>query len=530
LSAAPSSPEAGATLDTDVCIIGSGPAGIALARELADSPLRVLVLESGGEGPDPATSALNGGDNSGDRPIDLDHGRQRSYGGTGKLWAGQCLRLAAEDFAVRPWVPHSGWPIGLADLVPFYERAEQVLGVPGEAAHDGPSLYGRVGLSPLPVDPALLGHLASVYMPSPDVGGTYRGTLERAANIRLELGTTVTRIVADPSHRQVTHIEARARRGGLTITARAYVLCAGGIENARLLLVSNLGNDHDLVGRFLMDHPNGRAGTIETEQPRTLHDRFGLLYRRPFRYYPKLRLTAGVQQRERVLNSALMINADFGVEGIEAARRLIRAARRGRLPRRWLADLSRIGLDAPSMAYTAYRRYARGLSPTSRDSITWLQTYAEQAPNRSSRVRLSERRDALGVPLPHVEWRFTDLDARTARVMVATVAAELARLGVGRVVPAAWLDAAGATWFHGIHDAYHPSGTTRMSADPAAGVVDAACRVHGVERLYVAGSSVFPTVGFANPTLTIVALAIRLADHLKGALTASHVGLTGISA
>jgi choline dehydrogenase-like flavoprotein len=517
LSASPTPPSSLPVLDTDVCIVGSGPAGVALAHELAGTAVRVLVLESGGDATDGRTDTLNDGDNAGDRPLDLQDGRARAFGGAGRLWAGQCIRLDAADFEARAWVPHSGWPIGLSDLAPYYVRAERFFDVSGEASHDARSLYEPFGLEPLAVDARTLRHVASVFAPAPDVGQTYRPALARAANVQLRLRTTLTRLVRGETPSIITGAEARDGDGGLqTIRARAFVLCGGGIENARLLLASDgLGNDHDLVGRFLLEHPNGRAGVILADRRALLQDRFGLLYRRPWRFYPKLSLAADVQRREQVLNCALMINSDFGERGIEAARRLVRAVRRGARPAGMARDVLSMALDAPRMLRTAYRRYARGLSPTSRDSVIWLQTYAEQAPNPESRVRLSDRRDAFGVPLPRVEWRFTDLDRRTAEVMVQTTASELARLGVGRVEPAEWLSAAGGRWFDGIHDAYHPSGTTRMADEPTRGVVDRQCRVHGLQGVYVAGSSVFPTVGFANPTLTIVALAIRLADHLK---------------
>jgi choline dehydrogenase-like flavoprotein len=504
-------------LDADVCIAGSGPAGLALARELVDTGLRVLVLESGGDAADAAAAALNDGDNTGDRPMGLQDGRLRAFGGAGRLWAGQCMRLDAADFEARPWVPQSGWPIGLAELRPYYDRAERFFGVSGEASHDARSLYAPFGLAPLDVDPGELRHVASVFAPAPDVGAACRRALDRAANVRLVLETTLTRLMHDPSSSAITQAEVHEASGRRRIVrARAFVLCAGGIENARVLLASNgPGNDHDLVGRFLLDHPNGRAGLVATRRPSVLQDRFGLLYRRPFRFYPKLGLGAEVQRREQVLTSALMINSDFGERGIEAARRLVRAARRGARPAGLAGDLARIAIDGPRMLGTAWRRYGRGLSPSSRDSVIWLQTYAEQAPNRDSRIRLSDRCDRFGVPLPRVEWRFTDLDRRTAAVMVATVGRELGRLGIGQVEPAPWLTARDGGWASGVYDAYHPSGTTRMADDPARGVVDRDCRVHGVHGVYIAGSSVFPTVGFANPTLTIVALAIRLADHLK---------------
>lgn len=509
-------PDDGHELRADLCVIGAGPAGIAISSEFLNKHIEVLLVESGGHEPDAATELLNEGENAGECPLSFRSGRTRALGGAGRLWAGQCMRLTELDFERRPWVPHSGWALTLNELLPHYERAEQFFEVAGEAAHDH-DLYSGFSVQPPAFDPDKLGYMASVYAPRPDVGARWRAALKHAPNIRVLLNATATRLVPNDARSAVRHALVRTPDGRQhRIAARAFVLCAGGIENARLLLASdNLANDRDLVGRFLQDHPNGRAATLETRHTALFQDSFGLLYRRRFRFYPKLSLSPHLQRQAETLNCAAMINSDFTVASIEAARRLVRTARgRGTvsdLPR----DLARVVSDAPRIAHVAYRRYVRGLSPMSRDSVIWLQTYAEQAPNAASRIRLSDRIDQFGVPLPAAEWRFTEQDRRTAELMIATIASECARLDVGLVHPCEWLHAPGGTWAEGVSDAYHPSGTTRMSEGPAEGVVDRHCQVHGVDGLYIAGSSVFPTVGFANPTLTIVALALRVADRLK---------------
>jgi len=298
------------------------------------------------------------------------------------------------------------------------------------------------------------------------------------------------------------------------------VLCAGGIDNARLLLVSGapeaggLGNAHDNVGRYFQEHPNARCAVLRSPDPSALQEPYSLLYRRRRRYLPKLALAPAVQREERVLNCGANLEYDYADEALNALRRIRRGL--GAEPER--ADLRR---DLPLAARgvraataTAYRRFVHGRSPAAPPATVWLQVHCEQAPNRDSRVTLTRERDAAGVNRARLEWRLTDLERRTAATMVATVGSELRRLGLAEAEPAGWLSDAGGDWAERFSAVYHRIGTTRMADDPARGVVDSDCQVHGIDGLYVAGSSVFPTGGYANPTLTIVALALRLADHL----------------
>jgi choline dehydrogenase-like flavoprotein len=502
-----------ADLDTDLCVIGAGAAGIAAAREFLHTTVRVLLIESGGLRQLSAAELLNEGENVGRSRIDLTAGRARGFGGTTRLWAGQCIPLEESDFEPRPWVPHSGWPIRIRDLAPLYLRAASMLGV-APAIHID-RLYHELRLRP-PAFGEDLGHVATVFAPVIDFGDAFETEFRRAPNIRVLLHGTVTSLTANESRSSVTYAHIQSSHGTrLRVRARVFVLCAGGIENARILLLSDgLGNGRDLVGRFLQDHPNGRAAEIETPARERLQDVYGLLYRRPLRYYPKLRLSPALQRRRGVLSCAVMINSDF-TAGVEAAKQLYRASKSRQLSSETLRNIVRVVADVPHIASTVYRRYVRGLSPTSRNSRLWLQTYAEQAPNPESRVTLSDVRDARGIPAARVHWRLNELDRLTAVAAVDTVGKEFARLALGAIRPAEWVQSASADWVDGVHDAYHQMGTTRMSDDPAIGVVDRHCQVHGVANLYVAGSSVFPTGGYSNPTLTIVALACRLADRLK---------------
>jgi choline dehydrogenase-like flavoprotein len=429
------------------------------------------------------------------------------------VWPGQCIRLDPWDFESRDWVPDSGWPITADALEPFYRRAESWLGIPERASDE--QAWRRFGLVPPAFDPARLTHKSAVYSPHPDVGAFYRTAFEEAANVRVLLHATAARIDGRHGGRVAEELELRSLGGRVgRVRAGTFVLCGGGIENARLLLLSGLGDEHDVVGRYLQDHPTVWAD-VRSDRPEALQAFYGRLGRGKVRYVPRVRLSWEAQRRHQVLNAVATPIYDYReTPGMAAARELSSALQERRRPARLgrgevygaLRQLDRV-------AVAGYRRFARGRPSPKPVRGTRLQILCEQGPNRDSRVVLSPDHDVLGLPKAKVDWRLSELERRTARVVTDILDDELSRLGLGKVAALEWLDGDG--WAGGFEDAYHPSGTTRMSADPAKGVVDSNCRVHGVPGLYLSGSSVFPTGGYANPTLTILALALRLADHLK---------------
>ena len=514
--------QSGSELETDLCVIGSGAAGIAIAREFFATDTRVLVLESGGLSARSGSYGLDGGESSGLGQSSLSEGRGRSLGGSTALWAGQCLPPGKAMLERRGWVPHSGWPFERAELEPYLHRAEALFALAGEVYDE--RVWAGFGVDPSPVDPERLLHRFSVWCPEPNLGRLYRERLKSSSNVSVLLNATVTELSTADSGERLDLVRVATPEGKrVEVRSRACVLCTGGVENARLLLASRrthatgLGNRHDQVGRFFQDHPNGYCATVEPANVARLQELYGLLYRGRVRYLPRLVLSDSVQRSAQVLSCAAHPVFDFGeTSGIEAARRVYRAARARRRPERLTRELGRIGRDAAKLAPVAYRRITKGRSARATPARVLLQTHAEQAPDPDSRVTLSTRRDRLGVPLPKVDWRLSELDRRTAQTMVETVAQEFRRLGLGAVRPQPWLD--GADWRRGLSDSFHHMGTTRLGSDPKTSVLDGDCRVHDVAGLYVAGSSVFPACGYANPTLTIAAMAIRLSDHLKDQL------------
>jgi choline dehydrogenase-like flavoprotein len=302
-------------------------------------------------------------------------------------------------------------------------------------------------------------------------------------------------------------------------------LCTGGIENARLLLLSNrinprgLGNDHDLVGRFLQDHPNGFTATLKTSNPGALSELFGLQYKSPLRYFPKFPLGLAAQRNEQALNCTSHLFFEYPEEsGIASLGEIVRAVRRQRLPANCATHLRRVATHLPEVARAGARRYFRGKSPLGKPQRIRLQCHTEQEPDPESRVSLSTSRDALGLLRGQVDWRLNHSERHTMQVMTNVMGAELKRLALAELEPESWLNESGNEWKSKLTDCFHHIGTTRMADSPRTGVVDRNCEVFGVKGLYVAGSSTFPTSGYANPTLTIVAMSMRLANHLKAEL------------
>lgn len=510
----------------DLCIIGSGPAGSTIAQELKDTKLRITLLESGGLTRSADADALNEIENVG-RPRASDQWsvRNRILGGSSHTWGGRCAGFDEIDFKQRPWIPNSGWPIEIKDLEPYLDRGARHLGLAFGSGFSDERFWAIAGRrSPQSeMDPSLL--LPFFWQFSRDDEESYPYEYMRfgrhlpkhlGSNTTLVTGATVTRIHTVDAAKAVKSVEFATLDGHRqTLTASAVVLCAGGIENARILLNSDtiarngLGNDHDQVGRYLMDHLRGPVATFELSGSDALQKRFGRyqvsgrLFRAGFRLSPDL------QRREELLNCAAWLGeVRASDDPWDAMRRIV-----GGKP-----DLPK---DAVNLVLNS-RLLMRGLKDYFNDrngvprklAELNLDAMCEQVPDAESRVTLSKRRDRLAVRLPRLDWRSHSEESRCMRRMAELVADQLHQLGLPRPALADWvLDKAEIPT--SFVDVAHPTGTTRMSDDPARGVVDANCEVHGVSGLFVSGSSVFPTAGHCNPTQMIVAMAVRLADHLK---------------
>jgi choline dehydrogenase-like flavoprotein len=501
----------------DLCIIGGGAAGIAIAREFIDSGRSVILLESGGLEPDARVQDLHRGENPrGD--FTLHESRFRQLGGTTAVWGGWCAPFDALDFERRDWVPHSGWPITQQTLMPYYQRAQALcqLGEFRYEVADWPGLAGRT----FALDAAKLSHRLWQLSPPTRFGEAYRGELTAAQNVTLLLHATATEIVTGDSAEAVTEVRIAnlaGRRG--RVRARRYVAACGGIETPRLMLLSRgvetagLANGHDLVGRYFMEHPHPDAGGVLVSGDIR---RFDAYVRRSFgddgivvAFGP----SPDAQRRLRILNSSIAVGGSLRLgpsEAWDSMTKLARAVEHGHWPASAATHAGRVLGNLEGLLREGYRRRkqepVRGYSFIAR---------TETAPDPANRVTLSDERDALGQPRARLQWRPGRAERTTIEKTMRLVAAEFGRLNVGRIRLNELLLADDARWSENLSWFGHHMGTTRMSETPRSGVVDANCRVHGLANLYIAGSSVFPTSGYANPTLTLLALSLRLADHLK---------------
>ncbi len=472
--------ENGAAVEFDLAIVGAGPAGITLARELSGRGLRIALLEAGTmEPPRPEAAALYDGDVVG-LPYPLAASRQRFFGGTSNHWGGWCRPLDAIDFTARDWMPRSGWPLPRAALDEAYRRAHEILEIDSDDYDAGPHVDAD---ALLPADPES-GFRNALFRFSPPVRfrAAYRDDIAARDDVRCFLNATVVDLDHDGG--RVAAARVRTLDGGeYRFRARRFVLATGGLEVPRLLLhtargdAPALGNASGWVGRCFMEHFGYTPGYIQT--------RAGLKY---FRHrgrdgHALMPVLSPRPERMRELgvnNCCMLLTASEPAAG-------------------WPPGAQ----ETPGLA-----RKLEGAAWRYR--VTMIN---EPTPNPDSRVTLSDARDALGMRRLMLDWRILDRDLEGVERTVGQLVRWLGRAGLGRVQFTRPISPETTERFTG---GMHHMGTTRMSADPAHGVVDPDCRVHGSENLYVASSAVFPASGYANPTLSIVALSLRLADHLGG--------------
>ncbi len=514
-------------LEADLCIVGAGAAGLALAAEFLDTRWRVIVLESGLHDPDAASRDLDELECVGLRHDGWREGRVRSLGGTTRAWGGQLIPFRTSELEWRPWVPGSGWPLDLDELQPYYRRIERLLKIEGPPYDE--AMWSRLGMSPPAWDAGQFRVRFSQWaaLGRRNFALLWRRDLERSRNVSVLLDATAVAIRCTPAGERCVSIEARSRTGGeARIRAREFVLACGGIETARLLLASpshdgsGVANRSGLVGRYFQDHVSYVAGEVEPSTRSRVRHLFEPRYVGRTMYSLKIEPTDGAMREQRWLHA--MGHIAFQVPqalGWLELRRVLRSVQAGRLEWPSLGESLALARGSVELARLALARVLakRRRSPAAARIL--LMVDVEQAPNPDSRVLLGTDLDALGVPRARLDWRVTDLERRTLAGFGRKLAAELERWGLGRIRLAAGPDFDGRDTLGAARDIFHHMGTTRMSRTPETGVVRPDLRCHDVVNLSIAGASVFPAGGIANPTFTALALSIRLADHLKSALS-----------
>lgn len=533
-------------MTADIVVVGAGAAGITLALELIGSNKSVLLLESGGTDEEPATQLLYAGGVADARlHSPPDRYRQRRFGGTTTIWGGRCMPLDPIDFEARDYVPASGWPITPAQLDPHYLRANALCEAGAfaystqETFEDSTSIvegFSSVDFST---------HRLERFSRPTDFAARYGHRLRAAPNVRVILHANLTRIGLNEAGTRVEELELRTLAGNhLRARGSRYVLATGGLETARLLLANRdrhahgIGNEHDLVGRYYMCHLAGTIGAIHFTCP---PDAVFRGYRvAPEGVYCRQRfaLEAPAQRREQIGNFIARLhhpritdpahrNAVLSLLYLakplipyEYAQRL-HGGDSGSL-RAWMRHVTNV-ISAPfevtSFAWhmARDRKFAARKFPSiiinSKANLYSIDFHAEQYPNRESRVLLDNAVDGFGMPRIKIDWRYLPQDVRTVSRALEMLARDFATSGVGHLD----YDPEQVETEMVRYGAYggHHIGTARMGSDPRSSVVDVNCRLHSIYNLYVAGSAVFPTSSQANPTLTIVALAVRLAALLR---------------
>ncbi len=506
----------------DLCIVGAGAAGITLALELEATGLRVCLLEAGGPGYEAATQRLYEGDVVGQPYPILRDTRVGALGGSTNVWAGWCRPLEALDFERRDWCGAGGWPFGLDALRPYYARAHDICGL--AAFEYEPGRWADVlGPDQILAESATFGN-EIFHVNVQNFGGRYRERLERSKTIDLVLHAPITLARMEGAACSAVEIRTLGRHE-LKIRADRFVLAAGGVENARLLLLSSAdpgaapGNVHGLVGRYFCDHAYVDPGTLVLRSPSALDF---------YRLHPAeqgrgtglvrgvLSLRREVAERERLMNAAFFFHPRyeahrvFATAEVKAFLQLWNKFKMRGVPGA-LWPYARQAAAAPHRVVVAMaRKLAMGDGP----GLRWRMRAAFETTFRyENRVMLGDERDGLGRRRVRIEWRIGEEDVENMRRVTRLFDQAVRDAGVGHVErafpdePLAWLEA--------VEGGKHHMGTTRMHTEPRHGVVDENSRVHGTSNLFVAGSSVFPSGGYANPTLTIVALAVRLGDYLK---------------
>ncbi|GAB4455302.1 MAG: GMC family oxidoreductase [Armatimonadaceae bacterium] len=513
------------SIQTDICIIGSGAIGTAIALEFLHSPFNIVVLEAGGfeheeQSQDAYLSELTGLAHRG-----VHEGRARVLGGTTTLWAGQALPYHPIDFEVRDWVQNSGWPLDRETLLPYYRRAEQVMQV--EHVSYDPLDWPSKTVPP-DYDTTKLLPIFSQFTLTPDFRDKYRETLTTAQKIRVICHANVVSLEANENGSAITEIRVKSLVGhNLCVSSRFVVVACGGIESARLLLISNsvekngVGNRNDVVGRYFQDHPHFAIDKIAPSDPHHFDRLFNVQANDKVRYAFKVAASPEWQRQHQLLGVVGEVYYPTEKNDPIAAAQRVMAILRGREKTAGLWSSLRTVAQKPTVVVKeAWSRYFASQAVSAGSVPPHFVVGVEQIPDPESRVTLSDQRDLLGLPRTRLHWRINEKEVQTIKAFVETVAAEWSRLEIAEMdISRVNEHARSETPIQKrMRDSYHHIGTTRMGTNPKVSVVDQDCRVHGYDNLYIAGSSVFPTGSFSNPTLTAIALAIRTADNIKSRL------------
>ncbi len=510
-------------LETDLCIIGGGIAGLTIAREFIGRGERVLVLEGGGNTLESESQALYQARNIGQDYNGHLEGRFRVFGGSGTRWGAQLLPLDCSDFEHREHVAHSRWPIQFDTLRPYYDRALDIMHVNRLPFDD--SICSMLKIRPFSFDSAQFRYRYSKWarFQHRNLASTIGPQCAKATNIQVLLHASVTNIQLSPGGNYIEGLNIKSLSGRKgSVKARRYVLCTGTLETARLLLASNkvcpagIGNEHGMVGRFFQDHISLRAAELYPVSLKRFTDSFSPTFVRQIMHWPRLELTPASQRKYKCLGVFGHVVFEPSEESsFVVIREILQRIQKRQNFVPSSAEIRNIVREFPYIALLGLRYLFGGRVPSPPKCRWYLQVDIEQEPCAESRVYLDAEKDVLGMPMLAIDWRPGERERLTASHYVQLFRSAWEQFSIGKADWNETVNEPGDGWLSSAHDAYHQAGTTRMNQNPVDGVVDVNLRVHGIDNLYVGGCAVFPCSGSANPTFTMMALCLRLADHLS---------------
>ncbi|MEM9403021.1 MAG: GMC family oxidoreductase [Pseudomonadota bacterium] len=529
----------------DVAIAGAGVAGLTLAAHLDGCGLRVAVLESGLLDADSGIQSLYRGENVGLPYYPLETARSRQFGGSSNRWlleigddrtGARLFPMDPLDFETREWVANSGWPFGFSEIHPYYEKASEFLdlasrGFEARAWVSGDQIGG------LPFTDGDVYSKVYQCVGQEFFGDHCRNLMQDSENITVFLNANLTRINVSSAGDCVTGFSVTTFQGKeFRVLSKEYVLATGAIASASVLLASRMpdgtavGNQNDLVGRYFMEHPHLWNGVYIPSNHRLMaHQGFYSLHKHPNStpIVGQISLSQETQRQHQLLNHSIVLNAARKPQkalkphsvsgGVQSLRESARAFLRGDLEAA-SRHASTLVPVAGTMSVKLYRRtmkITRRFIDLRRKKVFRLNHMAEQVPNPNSRVTLGESTDKFGVPVAKLDWQITKQEIASLRATMDFIKQKLESQGLGTIQ----YDLRSNEPPADLHGGWHHMGTTRMSNSERSGVTDANGNVHGISNFMVAGPSNFPTSGSANPTYTIVALAIRASEHLRKKLS-----------
>lgn len=539
-------------VESDVCVIGAGPAGTTLTREFLGTSISVSLLESGGDKAEEQIYDLSKGELSGELYEVLESTHLRQVGGTANNWILQMTDdqygyrytpFEEIDFEARDGIPHSGWPIKKKDLDPYYARVHDVCEI---GPYDYSAAFGKTDKHqplPLPEGKAINGIFH--FGPTKKFTNDFPSQFVESSNITLYTHSTVIELIVSEDGKTVEKALVRTFNGNeIYFKAKQFIIAANALQTPRLLLNSKslhhpqgIGNQYDNVGRYYMDHNLVPLGNFVPHDPKLINKMgfYDMQNVHGVTVLGKIMLAPEIMREQKLSNIVFMLfpmawsQADMDAMNSAAELKFMFMFSIKRLPFAILKHIPNLwkGKKRLTRAIYEYFRYGvpillglgrGGWSRIENNEKKYgsleLLTLVEQTPNPNNRVTLIEDNDQLGCPRIKVHYIFSDKDLESVACAQKIIGEALEETGLGSYQPPKKpMDS-----IRKLTGAHHMMGTARMSDSPERGVVDKDCKVFGVDNLYVAGSATFTTGSYVNPTLTNLALSIRVADKVKETL------------